>query len=225
MLREREQLKLGETMSRISKWHCGVFIIIINARKLCSSYKQLYPKLTIANINLRCFVCGGEKLTARRASFPLCNWKILMYLVLSGSSFCGGLSFQDRRNLHIVDSGAVNLHPPQCWMTIPNCFTALQHANCNASRNGFPLSHAHRHTPAKRTWLWKVTQPAPTTLSSKGPELRLKYSVVAPKLPKHWGAVWSLHTELEGGGTVLMFVVNCCCCRALKPDFPFTVTI
>lgn len=57
MLREREQLKLGETMSRISKWHCGVFIIIINGRKLCSSYKQLYPKLTIANINLTCLFC------------------------------------------------------------------------------------------------------------------------------------------------------------------------
>lgn len=142
-------------------------------------------------------MCGGEELTVRRASFPLRNWKILMYLVLSWSSFWGGLSFQDCRKPHIVDSGAVNLHPPQCWMTIPNCFTALQHANCNASRNGFPLSHAHRHILPKRTWLQKVTQSAPSTVSRKEPELQLSYSGVTPKLPKHRGAVWSLLNELN----------------------------
>lgn len=169
-------------------------------------------------------MCGGEELTARRASFSLRNWKILMYLVLSWSSFCGGLSFQDCRKLHGVDSGAVNLHPPQCWMTIPNCFTALQRANCNASRNGFPLSHTHRHTPAKRTWLWKVRQPAPSTRSSKGLKPPLEGPAVAPTLPQRWGAVWALRAEPEGGRTVLVFAFKRCCRRALKPDFPFPVT-
>lgn len=145
--------------------------------------------------------------------------------MLSRSSFCGGLWFQDCGNLHRVDSRAVNLHPSQCWMTIPNCFTALQRANCDPSCNGFPLSPTRGHTSAERTWPRKVTQPAPSTLSSTGPELPLMYSVVGPKLPKQWGAVWSLHAELGGGGTVLMFVFNRCCCRALKSDFPFTITI
>jgi len=172
MLREREQLKLGETMSRISKWHCGVFIIIINGRKPCSSYKQLYPKLRIANINLTClFVCGGEELTARKASFPLRNWKFLIYLVLSWSGFCGGLLLQDGGNLHTGDSGAVNLHPSRRRMTTPNCFAALRQANCDSSRNGVPLSPARRRSPAEGTWLRRGMQPAPSTLSSEEPEL------------------------------------------------------
>lgn len=29
MLREQEQLKLGETMSRISKWHVGFLLLLL----------------------------------------------------------------------------------------------------------------------------------------------------------------------------------------------------
>lgn len=142
-----------------------------------------------------------------------------MYLVLSWSSFCGVLSYQDCRNLHMVDSGAVNLPPAQGWMTIPNYFTALQHANRSAGRNGFPPSH--RHTPARRPW--KVTLPLT-------PCLARPFSCVSSTQLFHLKHLSQRccvipHTELGGGGTSLIFVFKCrCCAQAFKPDSPFTTT-
>lgn len=110
----------------------------------------------------------------------------------------------------MVDSGAVNLPPLQCWMTIPNCFTALQHANRSAGCNGFPPSHTH--TPARRPW--KVTLPLTPCLA------RAFSWVMSTQLLHHWGAVWCPTLSLEVVGSLSSLCLNIAVCPSPKAWLP-----